>query len=431
VDLSLASTPSRRALLIASLATSSLVCFEAAQHWIAYHRIDSGRLESMKRGAAIEPGNAESWDRLCRFEQYDFANPDPPRAVADCLKAVAENPHSAHYWMDLATAYETAGDLQRARVTFQRARSVYPVSAEVAWTFGNFLLRQDQLVEGYAQIQQAVRADPSLLSIAISRVWRSNHDVDRLLDEVLPANVDAYFQALDFFASTQQSEPALKVWERILALHKPFALPRSFPFVDELIGQDRVEDTRRVWRQALDAAGMPYVEPANHSLIYNGNFGSDFVNGGLDWRWTAPIGVSMGFDPAPPSRGVRSLRLDFGGGSNLELGQPLQYVPVEPSRKYHLTVFLRTDHITTENGMRFSISDPHRAGAVNVLTDNLTGTNPWTAANEYFITGPDTHFVVVRLYRNASRLFDNKLSGTVWIADVSLIPADSPEQQSQ
>jgi tetratricopeptide (TPR) repeat protein len=418
-------------LLIASLATSSLVSFEAAKHWIAHYRIDSGQLESMKSGAALEPGDAESWDRLCRFEQYDFANPDPSRAVVDCLKAVAKNPHSARYWMDLATAYETAGDLQRARETFQRARSVYPVSAEVAWTFGNFLLRQDQLVEGYAQIQQAVRADPFLLPIAISRVWRSNHDVDRLLDEVLPANLDAYFQALDFFASTQQSEPALKVWERILALHKPFALPRSFPFVDELIGQDRAEDTRRVWRQALDAAGMPYVEPADHSLMWNGNFGRDFVNGGLDWRWAAPIGVSMGFDPAPPSHGIRSLRLDFGGGSNPELGQPLQYAPVEPNRKYHFTAFLRTDNITTENGMRFSIYDPHHAGAVNVLTDNLTGTNPWTAADEYFITGPDTHFLVVRLNRSTSRMFDNKLSGTVWIADVSLIPADSSEQQSQ
>ncbi len=383
----------------------------------------------MKSGAALEPGNAESWDRLCRFEQYDFANPDPSRAVKDCLKAIAENPHSARYWMDLATAYETAGDPMRAREAFQRARSVYPVSAEVAWSFGNFLLRQDQPAEGYAQIQQAVRTDPSLLPIAISRVWRSNHDVDRLLNDALPTDLDAYFQALDFFASTQQAEPALKVWERILALHKPFALPRSFLFVEELIGQDRAEDTRRVWREALGAAGMPYVEPADHSLMWNGNFGRDLVNGGLGWRWAPPpIGVSMSFDPAPPSLGVRSLRLDFSGGANLDLGQPLQYVPVEPNRKYHFRAYLRTDHITTESGMRFSIYDRHQTGAVNMSTDNLTGTNPWTAADAYFTTGPDTHFLVVRLYRSTSRLFDNKLSGTVWIADISLIPADSQEQ---
>ena len=68
---------------------------------------------------------------------------------------------------------------------------------------------------------------------------------------------------------------------------------------------------------------------------------------------------------------------------------------------------------------------------MNVSTDNLTGTNPWTAADAYFTTRPDTHFLVVRLYRSTSQEFDNKLSGTVWIADISLIPADSQEQQSQ
>ncbi|MGA6954271.1 MAG: hypothetical protein WBY73_04125 [Candidatus Acidiferrales bacterium] len=45
-------------------------------------------------------------------------------------------------------------------------------------------------------------------------------------------------------------------------------------------------------------------------------------------------------------------------------------------------------------------------------------------------TGPETRFVVVRLYRAASRLFENKLSGTVWLADVTLVPADSDSGKS-
>jgi len=38
-------------------------------------------------------------------------------------------------------------------------------------------------------------------------------------------------------------------------------------------------------------------------------------------------------------------------------------------------------------------------------------------------TGPQTHFLAVRLMRTPSRMFDNKLGGTVWIAGVSLTPA--------
>jgi hypothetical protein len=254
--------------------------------------------------------------------------------------------------------------------------------------------------------------------------------VQRLLNDVLPADADAYFQALDFFASSQQTEPALEVWNRLRLLQRPFALTRSFSFIDSLISADRSEDVSRVWREALMASGTRFTEPANRSLIWDGDFARDFLNGGLDWRWPAPpISVSMGFEVAPASRGGRALRLDFGGGANLALSEPEQYVPVEPGRKYRFRAYLRTEGITTESGIRFSIYDPHHPDVVNLLSDNLTGTNPWTPANLGVETGPATHFLVVRLLRNPSRLFDSKLSGSAWIAGVSLAPDDSPPGQ--
>jgi hypothetical protein len=36
----------------------------------------------------------------------------------------------------------------------------------------------------------------------------------------------------------------------------------------------------------------------------------------------------------------------------------------------------------------------------------------------------------VRLYRRPSRLFENKLSGTAWVADVSLIPFEAKAKGS-
>jgi tetratricopeptide (TPR) repeat protein len=432
VELLLRTSAHRRALLIASLAAAALVCFQAIKNWVADYRIHSPRLEVMERGAALEPGNADAWDRLGRFEQWDFANPDPSQAIADYLKAVQCDPHSAHYWMDLASAYETAGDAARARESYGRARTAYPVSAEVAWNYGNFLLRQEEFAEGYAEIKGAVRTDPSLLPLAISRVWRSNHDVNELLDKALPPQQDAYFEALDFFASNHQPEAELKVWQRLLGLGRPFPLARSFPFFDDLIGESRADDARRAWREALAAAGRSHAQPAGDSLINNGDFAENLANGGLDWRWSAPMGVTMDFDSVPPSHGGRSLRLDFGGGANLDLGQPLQYVPVEPARTYHFHAYLHTEGITTESGMRFSIYDPRHTEAVNVRTENLTGTNPWTPAEADVTTGLDTHFLVVCLRRASSRLFDNRLSGTVWVADVSMVPSNSaPEPPSR
>jgi tetratricopeptide (TPR) repeat protein len=431
VEITLEGKGPRLALLIAALAVALFFSYQAVRLWIADYRINSDRLAVIESGVALEPGDAEAWDILGRFRQLDFVAGDPNEAIKDFQRAIRANPLSAYYWINLAGAYEATGNISEARHAFEHAQTVYPLSAQVAWNYGNFLLREQQWAEGYAQIQLAVRADPALLPLAISRTWRSNHDVDTLLNQVLPADVNAYLQTLDFFASIHEAEPGLKVWRRLMSLGKPVALARSFSFLDELIREDRSTDARRIWREALNAAGLPHEEPGNGSLIWDGNFTGDFPNGGLGWRWNNPLGATIDFDAPPPERSGRSVRLDFGGGSNLGVEYPLEYVPVEPNRTYHFHGYLRTEGISTESGMRFAIYDPNHTGIVPIETENLTRDNSWTTAELAVSTGAQTHFLVVHLYRSRSRLFENKLSGTAWIADVSLLPTDADAGRPQ
>jgi tetratricopeptide (TPR) repeat protein len=412
----------RLLVLPLALACGIFLCYQAARLWLADHRIHSSKLEVIERGAALEPGNAEAWDILGRHRQLDFTNADPSQALANYQRAIQDDPLSANYWMNLAGAYEAVGDVSRAQEAFAHARSVYPLSADVAWNYGNFLLRQDQDAAGYAEIRDAVQSDPAFLTLAVSRVWRSSHDVNILLDHVLPADVDAYIHAVDFFSSIHRPDQALAVWGRLISLGRPIALPRTFPFFDELILDDRSADAKRAWIEALTAAGLPHDEPLRHSAIWDGDFAHDFENVGLGWRWNNPVGVAIDFDTAPPSHGVRSLLLQFGGGINLDIIVPMQYVPVEPGLKYHFHAYMKTQGITTESGMRFSIQDPNHNNAVSLLTENLTGSHEWTAIDADVTTSGQTHFLLVQLFRQPSRLFENKLSGTVWIADISLIP---------
>lgn len=424
MEFSLESAGQKAALLIATLAISGAVIFQASEVWLADYRIHSNDVAQMERGAALLPGDGEAWDLLGHFYQWDFMHSDLPRAVADYQHAVRENPLSADYWMDVASASEANGDEAGAQRAFERAQAVYPSSGEVAFHYGNFLLRQGEYSAAYGQLRRAVAADPTLLPVVISRVWRSSGDVNQLFDQVLPANVDAYEQALDFFGSTHQTDAALVVWQRIRQLGRFVPLPQTFPLIDELIRDDRADDARRVWREALAAAGLPNKEPARGSLIWNGDFQADFANGGLGWRWDSPPGASIDFDFQPGPNGSRVVRLDFTGGENVGLDAPSEYVPVEPNRHYHFHASMRTEDITTESGIRFAISDPNHANAVNFVSDNSTGTQPWKAVDADVTTGPETHFLLVRLVRYPSRLFDNKLSGTAWIADISLIPSD-------
>lgn len=422
MEIPLGSTARRSALVLVALATATILISQASVLWLASHRLDSQEVELMERGAALVPGDGSAWDRVGRLRQWDFVHPDLSAAIVDFQKAVHDDPLSAHYWMDLAGAYEAVSDDARARDAYAQAKAVYPASGEVAFHYGNFLLRQQQYAAAFEELREAVRADPTLLPLAISRTWRSTEDVSQLLDQMLPANADAYLQAIDFFASSGRAEPALAVWQRLVALKQPFALPRAFPFLEELIHEDRADDARHVWREALAAAGLPHDDPANHSLIWNGDFAREFANGGLDWRWSDILGAAFSFDSAPAGTGSRAVRLDFSGGSNLALSEPSQYVPVEPDRGYHFHALMRTEGITTESGMRLSISDPNHGNAINAFTENFTGSRAWTPVDADLTTGPQTHFLFVRLTRDPSRLFDNKLSGTIWIADVSLLP---------
>lgn len=419
----------RRIVLAVSLTIAALLIFQAGRIWLANYRLDSDKLGTMERGAALMPGDGSAWDRVGRMRQWDFVNPDLPGAIADYRKAVGADPRSAHFWMDLASAYESSGDDARARDAYLRARAVYPASAEVAFHFGNFLLREQEYSEAYAELRRAVSADPQLLTLVTSRTWRASEDVDELLNNVLPATSEAYLQALDFFASIHQAQPGLAVWKRLVGLGKPFPLPRSFPFFEELIREDRAGEARVAWQELLAAAGLPHDQPAKDNLIWNGNFARDFADGGLDWRWTPLFDAEMTIDPEPGPNGSRAVRVDFSGGTNLPLAAPAQFVPVEPGRRYHFHAYMRTEGITTESGTRFNLTDPNHNGALSVQTANLTGSHPWTSVEADFDTGADTHFALVQLFRAPSRLFENKLEGTVWIAEVSITPAGAQTGQ--
>lgn len=426
MEISLEGAGQKAALLIATLAVAALMIFEASRLWLADVRIHSEKIEQMERGTALVPGDAEAWDLLGHFYQYDFTQSDLPRALADYRHAAGDNPLNADYWLDAGSALEASGNVEEARRAFERAQAVYPASAVVAFYYGNFLLRQQDFAAAYAQLRRAATADPKLVPLVISRVWRATEDVGPLLDQVLPADATAYEQALSFFGTAHRGDEALVVWERMRQVGKSIPLPQTFPLMEELIHEDRADDARRVWREALAAAGLPDAEAAGGSVIWDGNFKVDFTEGGLGWRWDEPADTSIDFDPQLGPNGSRVVRLDFTGGANVAIGSPMEYVPVEPNSAYHFHASMRTDEITTESGMRFLITDPNHKNAVNVVTDNLTGTQPWTSIGADVTTGPETHFLLVQLARYPSRLFDNKLDGTVWIGDIALTPSAIP-----
>jgi hypothetical protein len=292
----------------------------------------------------------------------------------------------------------------------------------VSWKYGNFLLRQDRLLEANAEIHRAVMVDPKLIPPAVSRVWHSDPDIHLLLDQVLPDTAEAYTQALTFLTDAQDPTPALEVWNRLIAKDPHTDWKWVFMLTDMLVTQERFEEAGRIWRQAIGRDVSSAPSSGENSLVYDGGFEKDISGGGFGWRQIDAKGADFDFDTDVKHSGGQSARLIFDGTENLLYEGLYQYVLVSPGTHYRFQGFLRTDQISTESGMRFEIVDPKDQTHLDVVTPNETGILPWTLEQIDFTTGPNTYFILIRLVRRPSGRLDNKLRGTVWIDDVSILP---------
>ncbi len=247
-------------------------CYAGGKHALASHYASSSNPKDWERATRIEPENADIWYKLAMYRQLDFDNVDIPLSISYFQRAIQLNPRSPYYKLDFAGALETAGRDQEADTFFKAAQAAYPISAEISWKYGNFLLRQDRLPEAYTEIHRAVMVDPKLIPLAVSRVWHSEPDIHLLLDHVLPDTPEAYSAALSFLSDEQQPVAALEVWRRLVAKDPHPDWKWANKLTDMLIAQEKFEEAGAVWRQAVDMNPGSTPAYAGKSLVYDGGF---------------------------------------------------------------------------------------------------------------------------------------------------------------
>jgi hypothetical protein len=408
-------------LVVGIFLLTSGFAFEATRVCVAAELATYSDRESLLRAARWEPGDAATWARLGSLEQWDLEHGNLREAAEYYSRALEVNPHSARHWLETAAIYESLGEISQARHAYENAQFSYPISTQVAWRYGNFLLRQGATSEASAQFRRALLTDPELTESAVAQCWKARHSIPQILDELLPRQNGYYFRAIDSFLQENEVDTALRVWDGLVALKQAFTLPRAISLIRRAISDGRVKDAHRVWQEALEICAWPRDGKEQSSLIFNGGFEHDFANGGFDWRQFDHPEVSFAFDEEVAHSGGRSLQVAFNGESNLDFRHLVQHVMVESTRRYRFTAYLKSSELTTDSGVRFLISDPHHTDRPAVLTQSVSGTQPWTRVETEFVTGPQTELLDVVLRRTPSAKFDNTLKGTAWVDDVSLL----------
>ena len=122
----------------------------------------------------------------------------------------------------------------------------------------------------------------------------------------------------------------------------------------------------------------------------------------LDWRWRSEAEL---FETA---REGRAVRIHFEGKENVGFDHLSQTAVLPGAGRYALSARMKTEGITTNEGLRLAIPD------LGVKSESMTGSNDWVTVRLEFEVR-EARAVRVAVVREPSVKFDNKIEGTAWV----------------
>jgi len=395
----------------------------AARESFAAWESKIGTRESLAAAIRWAPDDAGNYAALASLAELERSDERFAGATALFARATELEPRKAALWLDLALAEDEAGNLIESERDFLRARDLFPRSPAVNYSLGAFYLRQGRSEEALAALQIAIEGDAEVRPDAFGLVAGAGLPANGVLAKMAPADHDILLAYLDSLAAEGALDDAALVWNRLHELG-PVQPAEAFQYVQALITAQRASEARAVWADVAPAGAISSTRNTGN-LIYNGSFESPILEGGLDWHVLAVPGAYVELDSSVVHEGTQSLRIDFDPPGNIAYHHVLQFVPVEPDTEYEFSAYFRAKGVLSDSGPRFELTDEANPQRLDILTSDVRETTPWTEVRSTFRTSPQTHILIVSIVRLASQSFDDRIGGTVWVDDVSLVRASN------
>jgi len=377
-------------------------------------------LPSLERAVRLSPGNADYRHRLGRY--FAFVAADPQSAVESLRAAVGLNPHDARYWFDLAAAYQVTGDLAGRRAALDRALQAEPTAPDVAWEAANFFLIDGDIDRALREFRVVIENDNSLVGAALRACWRVRPDPDALLRDVVPGRTDSLIAFLDLMTSKQETEGAIKTWQRLAQLHEKFQNRYLYEYVRYLIAARRPDAAMSAWEQTAGVLGLSAYLPTEDNLVVNGDFSLDILNGGFDWTYVNRTGVKPLLDASDFRQGHRSLSLTFEGPGINDAGIQ-QLVPVRGATTYEFSAYYKSADFEGAGGPQIVLRDAY-TGAPLFASDPLNDSDFWKEVHSKVTTPDSTTLLVLAIERFPA---GSPIRGKLWLGDFELSPENSPD----
>lgn len=243
-------------------------------------------------------------------------------------------------------------------------------------------------------------------------------DAFQLLDTHVSQNISETIEVLDrdnlipllqWLIRWNRADDAEIVWRKItesVVVGEDILLQ----YIHFLIDKKRVQKASDLWRGHTGIEGLT-----------NAGFEKEITGKGFDWRYTPDSQDKWSIRRTTSSAldGTYSLKIVFEGKENISFAHLYQIAAVDPLQTYRLTYRWRSHDIGTDQGPFINIYGYDCTG-INFRGPMILGTNDWQEQNIEFTAPINCHAVVIRLRRQTSHRFDNKISGTLWLDNFEL-----------
>jgi hypothetical protein len=342
-------------------------------------------------------------------------NDGPQRAIAAFRLALQRDPHDPSRWSDLGDAFLEAGRKEEARYCYAQVRATAPHRPTFLLRVASFHFQIGEARDALAITAGILKSVSAYDSLIFGEYTRLVDDIQDVLRYGMPEDRRAARAFLRFLLQAGRLEDAQRTWEWT-ATHGFADDALAGEYAQFLIQRQHPETAVAAWARHLGTRAGDYLRT---EYLYNGDFESPPAAAPFDWSVQPVEGVEVARDSAMPYSGQWSLRIRFPGTTNLAYAGVSQMAVLQPGA-YRFQTWVRTDSVTTDQGVRFRIVDAEVPARLDLTTAQFTGTTAWTRIEQRFVVPRGTRIVQVQVVRQPSMNFDNKVGGTAWIDGVKV-----------
>ena len=383
---------------------------------LSYQNDPLAAFETAEAAARLAPHDPLAYLTLARLHRYSFDPELLPRALSEYEQAAALAPNDFMIWTELGRARATAGDIEGGVTALRRAVALAPNYAEQRWHLGNVLLRAGRTDEAFDELRRAGDADPEKYRPQVFNLaWQLyGPDMSRVLNAV-GKTPEARGQFVGVLVGRNRLEDALNVWASLSPEARRAQAAAGEKLAQTLYGQGQ-------YRRAVQVLIEAGWDGLSSEKVTNGGFETEVGRAGQLFRWqvTPVAGARVAVDARVAQAGTRSLLVLFDSANHVDFRNVWQAVAVEPSTRYRLTYFVRTDSLNTAATLVTIVTSAANENESLASSQPVpTGTNDWQQVSLEFTT-PKTEGVVIRLVRAGCPAGGCPAYGKIWYDDFDL-----------